>query len=215
MKNKKILIVDYGLGNLLSLKRAFEYLGSEVIISNVASSLNEASKIILPGVGAYAKAMESIRQLNLEKPLISASNKGIPLLGICLGMQLLLGESEEFGKTKGLNIIPGKVKSIKKLIATNNKTKVPHIGWNTLHKSDSSKNFNLKIFKNIKSEQSFYFVHSFASFPKNQKHRIYDTRYGDVSVPAIIGDQNIFGFQFHPEKSGQQGLKLLKEFLKI
>ena len=124
MKNKKILIVDYGLGNLLSLKRAFEYLGSEVIISNVASSLNEASKIILPGVGAYAKAMESIRQLNLEKPLISASNKGIPLLGICLGMQLLLGESEEFGKTKGLNIIPGKVKSIKKLIATNNKTKI-------------------------------------------------------------------------------------------
>lgn len=211
----KVTIVDYGLGNLLSLKRAFEAIECTVSITNNTNTLINSSKIILPGIGAYAKAMQSIREQNLEETLILAAKKGIPFLGICLGMQLLLTESEEFGISKGLNLIPGKVKLINKLIKKGDNLKVPHIGWNTISASDLNSNSKCKFFKKLKKNQSFYFVHSLASFPRNSEHRFYDTKYGNVSLPAIIGDQNIFGFQFHPEKSGQHGLKLLKEFLKI
>ncbi len=215
MKNQKITIVDYGLGNLESLKRAFQHLDSDVIVTSDISALDSASKLILPGVGAYAKAMQSIKKLSLEKPLVSAAKKGVPFLGICLGMQLLLSESEEFGNTNGLNLIPGKVKSIKKLLKANSVTKVPHVGWNTLHKSDSNKNSSLTMFNNLRKENSFYFVHSFASFPENSSHRFYDTYYEELNLPAVINKDNVFGFQFHPEKSGQFGLQLLKEFLKL
>ena len=115
MQNSKVTIIDYGAGNLLSLKRAFEFLESKVVITSDQKLISNSSRIVLPGVGAFAKAMKSIRDLNLEETIISVAKKRVPFLGICLGMQLLLSESEEFGHTKGLNLIPGKVESINKI----------------------------------------------------------------------------------------------------
>ena len=215
MQNSKVTIIDYGAGNLLSLKRAFEFLESTVVITSDQKLISNSSRIILPGVGAFAKAMKSIRDLNLEETIISVAKKGVPFLGICLGMQLLLSESEEFGNTDGLNLIPGKVESINKISGGKENLKVPHIGWNTIQKSKNYKSLNQTLFNDLSADDSFYFVHSFASVPKNSENRLYDTIYEGVILSAVIGNNNIYGFQFHPEKSGKNGLKLLKKFLEI
>ena len=215
MKNKKVTIIDYGLGNLLSLRRAFEFLEASVVITNEHKLIANSSCIILPGVGAFGTAMKFIKDLNIEEQLISVAKKGIPFLGICLGMQLLLTESEEFGLNKGLNLIEGKVKSIRNMARDNNNLILPHIGWNTIKKFDDEEKLKTNLFKDINKDSSFYFVHSFASFPKNKNHRLFDTVYEDINLPAVIENNNICGFQFHPEKSGKNGLKLLENFLKI
>ena len=215
MQNSKVTIIDYGAGNLLSLKRAFEFLESKVVITSDQKLITNSSRIVLPGVGAFAKAMKSIRDLNLEETIISVAKKGVPFLGICLGMQLLLSESEEFGHTKGLNLIPGKVESINKISGGKENLKIPHIGWNTIQKSKNSKSSNQTLFNDLRADDSFYFVHSFASVPKNSENRLFDTIYESVILSAVIGNNNVYGFQFHPEKSGKNGLKLLKKFLEI
>ena len=215
MQNSKVTIIDYGAGNLLSLKRAFEVFESKVVITSDQKLITNSSRIILPGVGAFAKAMQSIRDLNLEETIISVAKKGVPFLGICLGMQLLLSESEEFGHTKGLNLIPGKVESINKISGGKKNLKIPHIGWNTIQKSKNSKSSKQALFNDLHVDDSFYFVHSFASVPKNSENRLFDTIYESVILSAVIGNNNIYGFQFHPEKSGKNGLKLLKKFLEI
>tara|TARA_B100001741_G_C16543467_1_gene595529 strand:+ start:1118 stop:1768 length:651 start_codon:yes stop_codon:yes gene_type:complete len=216
MSNNKanVTVIDYGTGNLLSLKRAFEHVGAKVNITNDHKLILNSSRVVLPGVGAYGKAMDALKDLNLTESIISVAKKEIPFLGICLGMQLLLSESEEFGFNKGLNLIEGKVKSIRNVIKKNN-VKLPHIGWNTLKKIEKIKLDEKNLLYNYNEKDSFYFIHSFASFPKNLNHRLFDTVYESIDLPAIIGYKNIYGFQFHPEKSGKTGLKLLEKFLKI
>ena len=161
MSKLRVTIIDYGLGNLLSLQRAFEFIGADAIITREHKLILGSTHVILPGVGAFPVAMDSIIKFKLKESLLKVANSGIPLLGICLGMQLLLTESEEFEHTKGLNLIPGKVKRIHGSKNKSKKIKIPHIGWNTLIPNNINNNFELKLLEKTGKEDSYYFVHSF------------------------------------------------------
>ena len=215
MSKLRVTIIDYGLGNLLSLQRAFEFIGVNAIITREHKLILGSTHVILPGVGAFPMAMDSIIKFKLKESLLKVANSGIPLLGICLGMQLLLTESEEFEHTRGLNLIPGKVNRIHDSKNKSKKIKIPHIGWNTLIPNNINNNFELKLLEKTGKEDSYYFVHSFTSIPDEKEHRIYETVYEDINLSAIIKKKNILGFQFHPEKSGRSGLQILRNFLQI
>lgn len=207
--NKKIVIIDYDLGNLLSLKRAIEYIGYNVVISNSENIINNSEVIILPGVGSFERGMQNIRKNNLEKIILRSAKTGKKILGICLGMQLFFNESEESNeKIMGLGLIDGKVLSIKNKIK-NKDAKVPHIGWGNF----SFINKKNKLFNNISENDYTYFVHSYFASPKKKKIILACTKYFKLCIPSVINYQNITGFQFHPEKSGSKGLKLLKNYL--
>ena len=213
MKNKKITIIDYGVGNLLSLKRAFEKVDADVLVTSNYKEIINSSSVVLPGVGAFKNAMKSIKNLNLIEPLKIIADKGVPLLGICLGAQLLLSKSEEFGITEGIDIIKGDVKHIKTFNIEKKKIIIPHMGWCNIVPTNEIKNKGNVLFKNLSEDDYFYFVHSFVSKPHNKDHLLYQTKYEEIEVTAIHGNKNVYGFQFHPEKSGLSGLKLLKNFL--
>ena len=213
--NKKVTIIDYGSGNLLSLKRAFEEVGAEVVITNNKKKILDSSRVVLPGVGAFKNAMNSINNLGLINPIHDLISKDIPLLGICLGAQLILSESEEFGISKGLNLIEGRVVSIKKSFPKDKNFKVPHIGWCPLDSCQNKKNNDNILFNGLNNKDYFYFVHSFMIKPNKTDLILYKAQYENLDITAIIGKNNLYGFQFHPEKSGKSGLKILKNFLKL
>ena len=196
------IIIDYGVGNLDSLKRACEEIGFQVVISNDEQMIEQASSIILPGVGAYKAAMTELKKLNLIELIKSKVNKGTPILGICLGMQLLYEFSEENEKTEGLGLLKGSVKQIPEIV------KVPHMGWNKLifNRNDS-------LLKYVSDGDYVYFVHSYYVNSANQELVAY-CDYG-TKIPAIIQSGNIYGMQFHPEKSAESGLNLLKAFKEL
>ncbi|MGM9974825.1 MAG: imidazole glycerol phosphate synthase subunit HisH [Clostridiaceae bacterium] len=196
-------IVDYGCGNLFSLSSALKALGIQWIISGDKKELQEADKLILPGVGAFEDAMIKLREKELDTFIIEEARKGKYILGICLGMQLLLEKSYEYGEHKGLSLISGEVKYLGDSVRK--ELKIPHMGWNQLifKKEDP-------IFKYISSGTFMYFVHSFYGVGCTESI-LAEAEY-DVAVPAIIKSGSVYGMQFHPEKSGQEGLKLLKAF---
>lgn len=202
-----IVIIDYGMGNLRSVSKALEAIDVEHIISNDPNSLDKADKILLPGVGAFGDGMQNLRQLGfveaLEKHVIK--NKK-PLLGICLGMQLLAKSSEEMGRHQGLGFIDAEIKPFD---TTNFDLKVPHVGWNNvIYKKDSV------LFKEIPDSSDFYFVHSFHMNSENKKIIAGITDYGYDFISSIE-NENIFGCQFHPEKSQKYGLKILSNFAQL
>lgn len=204
---KKIVIVDYDCGNLLSIKRAIEKVGYISIISRDLKELQKSSHIILPGVGAFGNAISLLKKHKLIEIIKNHSLvEKKPLLGICLGMQLLLSNSNEFGFSNGLNIIEGSVEKITD--QTKKKIKVPHIGWNTLKFSEKNSNFFMDKYN------SFYFIHSFMVKPKDQKVIKAYINFQNIKIPAIIRKENIIGFQFHPEKSASSGLELMQRFCK-
>jgi glutamine amidotransferase len=213
MAIKKVTVIDYGLGNLLSIKRAFEKVNAEVTVTNDHKKIVDSPYVVLPGVGAYKNAMKSIHALNLIEPLRVIADKGVPILGICLGAQLLLSESEEFGTTKGIDIIKGTVESIKKFNINKKKIIIPHIGWSKIVSTNQIRNKENPLFKDLSEDDYFYFIHSFISKPKNKDHILYQTKYENIKITGIHGNKNVYGFQFHPEKSGLSGLKLLQNFL--
>ena len=200
----KIVIVDYGCGNILSLKRALKFVGFEPELTNDKNKILKANSVILPGVGAFGNAMQLLNKKGLVSVLKDYANKEKkPLLGICLGMQILLSKGFEFGENKGLDLIPGVVDRIK-LKDQNNK--IPHIGWNKIF--IDQKNHSLFDF----DSEKFYFVHSFIAITKKLDNTLAKTEYGGVKLPAIIKMKNIIGCQFHPEKSRSIGLEFLKNF---
>ncbi len=213
MSKTKVTVIDYGVGNLLSVQRGFEYFGASVIVTADPKKILEGSRVVLPGVGAFGKAMQALEDRGFVETIHEIVNRQIPLLGICLGMQMLLDESEEFGITKGLGLIPGRVVSLPTVTLSGETLKIPNIGWNSLLPSNQSSDWNKTLLQNISSGDAAYFVHSFMAVPINRSDRIADYLYGGQKISAVIGYNQITGCQFHPEKSGKVGLKILKRFL--
>lgn len=195
-------ILDYGMGNLRSLKNAFRKVGADCVISNMEKDLAKSDGLVLPGVGAFRDAITNLEPL--FGFIFDYIREGKPLLGVCLGMQLLFSESTEEGLFKGLDIIKGRV------IKLPSSVKIPHIGWNTLIKN--SKN-NL-LLRDVPDNSYVYFVHSYYPVPENPKVIIALTEYG-VTFPSIIQDKNVCATQFHPEKSGSVGIKIVENFAKF
>jgi len=207
----EIVVIDYGVGNLLSVKRGLENCGAKAIITSKPEDIINATKIILPGVGAFKNAMQSLENLGLVKVIQEVANRKIDLLGICLGMQLLLDESDEFGLTKGLGLIPGRVVAIPPKNNEGMTNKIPHIGWSELINPEE-KHWNEGILKTVETGDSSYFIHSYMALTNNNKYTIAYCLYGSEKIPAVIQRDRVIGCQFHPEKSGEVGLKILREF---
>jgi len=213
LKNSKVVIIDYGIGNIESITNAFSYCGAkEVLLTKEKSVIETADRLILPGVGAFANGMNGLEQNNLIPIIKSFVDSGKPLMGICLGMQMLATTSEEFGNYPGLNLIPGKVKLIPNARKANQKVKLPFIGWASLDKNISKKKNEPII--HIEATDSFYFVHSYYFDTQHVSDLSYSYNYDGFDVTAIIQKDNILGVQFHPEKSGDSGLNLIENFIK-
>ena len=195
------VIVDYGVGNLFSLKSSFAAIGEEAVVSSEAEVIENAERLVLPGVGAFSDAAKKLKESGLDKAVKNVAKRGVPLLGICLGMQLLFEKDYEYGEHEGLALIKGDVKAIDDM----GKLKIPHIGWNAL-----KFNGNNPLFKYIKDGDYVYFVHSFAAV-NCERFVIAYTEYGKM-LTAAVACGNVMGCQFHPEKSGEVGLKILKAF---
>ncbi|ETI88697.1 imidazole glycerol phosphate synthase subunit HisH [Clostridium butyricum] len=200
-----IVIIDYGMGNLKSVRNALNYLGIENKISDDYDEIRKADALILPGVGAFPDAMDTIEKLGLDKVIKEETEKGKYLLGICLGMQLLFEKGYEGLERTGLGLIKGNIVKMKDDREKN--VKIPHIGWNNLK-------YNRKdiLFKNIDEGKYVYYVHSYFAQSYNNEDLVAYSEYGENKIPGIIRRNNIIGAQFHPEKSGTVGLDILKNF---
>ena len=210
---KKITIIDYECGNILNLARAVKFLGYETEITRDSEKIINSSHVILPGVGAFGNAMKQLEEYNLQNTILEYAKLNKPLLGICIGMQILFTVSNEFGVHNGLGLIEGKVIKIPK--KQNKEIKIPHIGWNEIYPNGGKKEWKNKILKDFLIGKSFYFVHSFVCITKDSDSTIAICDYSGISIPAIVSTKNIFGCQFHPEKSGDNGLAVLKNFCEI
>ncbi len=198
-----IAIADYGVGNLFSLKSSFAAIGHEVKVTSEAEDLQAADRIILPGVGAFRDAAEKLAESGLGRVIKEEAAAGKPLLGICLGMQLLFEKSYEYGEYEGLGILPGRIRPIAEVIPAD--LKIPHIGWNSLIIKRES-----PLFANIKNGDHVYFVHSYYACTEN-RYITATAEYG-AELTAVVEFANVYGCQFHPEKSGTVGLGILKAF---
>jgi len=200
-----IVIIDYGMGNLKSVKNAFTKVGYKTVITNDLNQIKKANALVLPGVGAFRDAIKFLRIKKVDKELIKAIEEGKPFLGICLGMQLLFSFSGEGGFFDGLDIISGKVKRFPDSV------KCPHLGWNKIKFTSNSNHNKNPIFRDIPDESYFYFVHSYYCEPNYRATVSSITDYG-LEFSSSIWKGNLFGVQFHPEKSSALGLKILKNF---
>lgn len=210
MNKKKITIIDYGCGNIFSLKRTINKFDYNVEFTRDPDKIINAEKIILPGVGAFKTGIDNLKKNNLDEAISLFLNKGNFLLGICLGMQLLMDESEEFGNYLGLGLVEGNVTKLKKV----DNYPIPHIGWTQIHKQNDL-NDDIYLLNNIKNLSYFYFIHSYQVNTKKKNETLTFSNYGNNHFSSIINSNNIFGTQFHPEKSGKVGEKLVLNFLKL
>ena len=213
MQYRNVTVVDYGVGNLLSVKRGLEKCGASVEITSSPKQILSADKVVFPGVGAFPNAMLALEELKLIEVMLELAELKKPILAICLGMQLLMEQSDEFRITKGLGIIPGVVTKIPNLDHGGLKLKIPHIGWNQLVKSRNEESWNGTVLEGTETDESVYFVHSYMVVPRDEKVRVADTIYGENRISAVIARDQIVGCQFHPEKSGKIGLKILENFI--
>lgn len=212
MTKKKILIIDYNSGNLFSVNQALTNIGLNVMISSSPNDIISADAIVLPGVGAFGDAMKNLNKLNLVEPIKQAVASGKPFLGICLGLQLLFSESEEFGITKGLDLVKGKVKRFDSNNSEGERRKVPQISWNKINQINTP--WENTPLEGIKNGEFLYFVHSFYVEP-DESVGLSETNYDGQSYISSILKNNIFACQFHPEKSAQEGLKIYKTWAEI
>lgn len=204
-----IAIIDYGVGNIFSLYSSLKYIGADALLTDDAGKIKDADKLILPGVGAFCDAAQKLKDSGLDELVVSQAKNGKPLMGICLGMQMLFDRSYEYGVYDGLGLIKGDIMPIADDV---DKTlKIPHIGWNALHfPKDKPKN---EVFKYINEGDCVYFVHSY--YGKNCEESVIATCEYSKQLTAAVASDNIYGMQFHPEKSGETGLKILKAFSEI
>lgn len=198
-----VVIIDYGMGNLKNVYNALKYLNIPSKISNEISEIKASDKLILPGVGAFNKAMYNLNDMGLTDVIKDKVNKGTPLLGICLGMQMIFEKGYENGECDGLGFIDGQVK----ILEPKEKVKIPHIGWNRLEYNNQN-----DLIKGLEEDSFVYYVHSYAATNLKDENLIGFSNYGGIKVPSIVCNDNIYGTQFHPEKSGEVGLRILKNF---
>ena len=195
-----LAIIDYGAGNLRSVEKAFAAMDCEAIISGDESVLRKAERLVLPGVGAFGACMRALKQRGFDRLVKERVSKGTPLLGVCVGMQILFDESEEFGSTRGLGLLRGSVRRFSGDLV------VPHVGWNRIQQTRSH-----QLFEGVEEGSFCYFVHSFYCEPSDQRVVMGETEYG-VRYASVVADGNVCGVQFHPEKSQEVGLRMLKNF---
>ncbi|MBE7057775.1 MAG: imidazole glycerol phosphate synthase subunit HisH [Ruminococcaceae bacterium] len=203
------VIIDYGVGNLFSLTSSFKFIGQDVTVTSDKQKIADADRLILPGVGAFSDAAKALKETGMYKVVIEEAKKGKPLLGICLGMQMLLTKSYEYGEHDGLNLIPGNVKPLAPVIGSD--LKVPHIGWNSLQFPENKE--KSKLYKYVEPGEHVYFVHSYYGADCAEYVSAY-TEYG-ADITASVEFENVYGTQFHPEKSGKTGLSILKAFCEL
>ncbi len=213
MTNNKISIIDYGMGNIYSVFQACKTLGYNPVLVNTPAEINDSSILILPGVGAFKQAMEILDSTGMSDTIKNHVNKERPLMGICLGFQLMFTSSEEFGFHSGLNLFEGHIRKFSKYNDKKELVRIPHIGWNRVKRSKEN-NWENSPMKNFRSEKEYvYFVHSFY-LDAVSKECIGTSTYSDVEYCSSVLRNNIFGVQFHPEKSGKSGLNILNSFIK-
>ena len=204
-----IAIIDYGAGNLHSVKNALDFLNAESIITGDSETILNADKVILPGVGAFGDAMKCLEKSGLVETVKAVAKSGKPLLGICLGLHLMFEESDETPGVKGLGIFKGKIVKIPE----KDGLKIPHMGWNSLVIDEkNNQNVNINLFAGLKEEPYVYFVHSYQACPEDKSIILAKSSYGEELV-AAVGKDNVVATQFHPEKSGDIGLKIIKNFV--
>jgi glutamine amidotransferase len=201
-----VTIIDYGMGNLFSVKRAFEHCGASTAVTEAAEGIRTARRLLLPGVGAFGDCMESLRRKGLVGPIRDAVAAGIPLMGICLGMQVLFEEGDEFGVHAGLGLIPGRVVAI----PTDGCRKIPHVGWAELVPRYS---WEATAFSSLTAPVGAYFSHSYVAVPSEPSDVIAQIEYGGLELCAAVKRGNVVGCQFHPEKSGISGLGIIARFM--
>ncbi|MFA6569607.1 MAG: imidazole glycerol phosphate synthase subunit HisH [Bacteroidota bacterium] len=210
--NTFVAIIDYQMSNLFSVRHAFEFIGVEAVITSDNNVIMSAAGIILPGVGAFGEAMENLKRLGLVEGINNYIKTGRPFLGVCLGMQLLFSESEEFGKHKGLGIIQGKVVKFPDKNADGEFNRIPQIGWNRINKSKVPSNWDKTPLRSTKDGEFMYFVHSFYTDPKDKKVITALTNYNGLEYCSSLVQKNVFAVQFHPEKSGPNGINIYKKW---
>lgn len=213
---KVVTIVDYGIGNIFSVTRAIEHFDVSVLLTDKPSDIASAETLVLPGVGAFSNGMQGLRDRRLVEPLRAYARGGRPLLGICLGMQMLFTKSTEFGEHEGLDIIEGTIEPVAiPQDAAGRDMKIPHIGWSELQLPGGRASWKDTILSEVTPGENCYFVHSFTAVPARPESRLADTCYGKSLISAAVQRDNVYGCQFHPEKSGGVGLKIIKGFLEI
>lgn len=216
MKEKSISLVDYGIANLLNVKRAFEYCGATVTIIEEPGHVTGADRLVVPGVGSYENCINEINQRGFADAIHRFCDTGRPMLGICVGMQILFDASEEFGEHQGLGILPGRVKAIPNATVAGESLRVPHIGWNELCEPEQGREWEGTLLEPFSKQQpAMYFVHSFSAHPQDESDRLADCIYGGHRICAAVQRDNIMATQFHPERSGENGLAIVQRFLYI
>jgi len=208
-----VTLVDYGAGNLLSVARAFRHLGAEVILADTPAAVAGAARLVLPGVGAFAACMTGLEDKGLTDAVRRFAAAGKPFLGICIGMQMMFDGSDEFGTTRGLGLLPGWVRAIPTTDGDGRRRKVPHIGWNALQPANGANRWDDPLMNEIAPGDSVYFVHSFAVEPAERADTLAECDYEGIRLLAAARRDNLAGCQFHPEKSGPVGLRILRGFL--
>ncbi|MBK7843504.1 MAG: imidazole glycerol phosphate synthase subunit HisH [Bdellovibrionales bacterium] len=213
--SKQVTVVDYGLGNLFSVRRAFESQGAEVRFASNPDEILQSERLVLPGVGAFNNGMNGLISLELVEPLKQYAAQGKPFLGICLGMQMMFERSLEFGRFEGLAIIKGEVRKIMNQDSNGRTLKIPHIGWNSLLPNDDGRTWENSILSGLDRGTSAYFLHSYSAFVLNPSEVMSYAVYGGHKIVAAVGIGKVYGCQFHPERSGPAGLKMINNFLSL
>lgn len=208
----RVTLIDYGIGNLLNVARAFEHVGATVEVVDSAPGIASAGHLVLPGVGAFADGMAELKARGMVEAIRQHAERGRPFLGICLGMQLMLDSSEEFGQHAGLGLVPGRVVAIPRVGANGQPHKIPHIGWNELVVASGHVGWQGTVLSGLRPGAAVYFVHSYMVVPDDPGQRLANCNYDGVAICATLSADNLHGCQFHPEKSGEAGLTVLRSF---
>jgi imidazole glycerol-phosphate synthase subunit HisH len=211
--SRNVTIIDYGVGNMFSVQRAFEVIDAKAELTSDVDKIMKAERLVLPGVGAFADGMDKLIERNLVEPIREYAKTGKPLLGICLGLQMFFDSSEEFGATEGIGLIPGKVVRLPSTNPKGEKIKIPHIGWSRLILTQPVKGTLLQEIE--QNPPAVYFVHSYHVQPNDPKKLLAVCDFNGVKVSAVAQSENIMGCQFHPEKSADAGLRILRQFISL